>query len=190
MFGCICFKWRNKPVVVAYLVLNSRWQCVHSAFVSSFSWKCSQTELLFTFFLCTISSALLPATTTLLSLSLDICFKDFQSLLDSHRVWNIRLNLPNFSAILLNSVHNVQVLSTQSHVCLHQVTRFLESVFPITSLKKLNCVFTYFVGCYTALQSSSRNDSRVFEIFRNLDSISSRPSGSRYFRVLTHPYYL
>ena len=23
MFGCICFKWRNKPVVFAYLVLNS-----------------------------------------------------------------------------------------------------------------------------------------------------------------------
>ena len=44
-------------MVFAYLVLNSWWQCVHSAFVSFFSWKCSQTELLFTFFLCTISSA-------------------------------------------------------------------------------------------------------------------------------------
>ena len=77
MFGCICFKWRNKPVVFAYLVWNSWWQCVHYAFVSSFSGKCSHTELLFIFFLCTISSALLPATTTLLSLSLDIGFKDF-----------------------------------------------------------------------------------------------------------------
>ena len=58
MFGCIRFRWRNKPVVLAYLVLNSWWQCVHSTFVSSFSRKRSQTELLFTFFLCTISSAL------------------------------------------------------------------------------------------------------------------------------------
>ena len=82
MFECICFKWRNKLVVLAYLVLNSWWRCVHSAFVSSFSWKCSQTELLFTFFLCTISSA----TTTLLSLSLDFFFEDFQSLLNSHTV--------------------------------------------------------------------------------------------------------
>ena len=47
MFGCICFKWRDKPVVFAYLVWNSWWQCAHSAFVSSFSWKCSQTELLY-----------------------------------------------------------------------------------------------------------------------------------------------
>ena len=125
MFGCICFKWRNKPVVFAYLVLNSWWQCMHSAFVSSFSWKCSQTELLFTFFLYTISSALLPATITLLSL--DIFFKDFQSLLNSHRFWNIRLNFPNFSAVLLNSVHNVQVLTTQSYVRLHQVTRFVRT---------------------------------------------------------------
>ena len=77
MFECICFKWRNKPVVFTYLVLNSWWQCMDSAFVSSSSWKCSQTELLFTFFLYTISSALLPATTTLLSLSLDIFFKIF-----------------------------------------------------------------------------------------------------------------
>ena len=77
MFGCIWFWWRNKPVVFAYLVLNSWWQCMHSAFVSSFFWKCSQTELLFTFFLYTISSALLPATTTLLSLSLDIFFQRF-----------------------------------------------------------------------------------------------------------------
>ena len=58
MFGCICFEWRNKSVVYAYLVLNSWRQCMHSAFVSSFSWKCSQTELLFIFFLYTISSAL------------------------------------------------------------------------------------------------------------------------------------
>ena len=134
MFGCICFKWRDKPVVFAYWVLNSWWQCVHSAFVSSFSWKSSQTELLFTFFCCTISSALLSATTTSLSLSLDIFLKDFQSSLNSHRFWNIRPSFPNFSAILLNSVHNVQVLSTQSHVRLYRVTRFLESVFPITSL--------------------------------------------------------
>ena len=45
MFECVCFKWCNKPVVSAYL-LNSWWQCVRSAFVSLFSWKCSQTELL------------------------------------------------------------------------------------------------------------------------------------------------
>ena len=77
---------------------------------------------------------LLPATTTLLSLSLDIFFTDFQSLLNSHRFRNVRPSFPNFSAILLDSVHNVQVLSTQSHVRLRQVTRFLESVFPITSL--------------------------------------------------------
>ena len=38
-------------IVSAYLVLNSRWQCMHSAFVSSFSWKCSQTELLHYFLL-------------------------------------------------------------------------------------------------------------------------------------------
>ena len=48
MFGCICFKWRDKLVVFAQLVLNSWWQCVHF-------------ELLLTFFLCMISFALLPA---------------------------------------------------------------------------------------------------------------------------------
>ena len=32
MFGCICYKWSNKPVVFAYLVLNSWWLCVHSIF--------------------------------------------------------------------------------------------------------------------------------------------------------------
>ena len=90
---------------------------------------------------CLLRYSLLPQAS--LSLSLDIFFQRFSIiLLNSHGFRNIRPSFPSFSAILLNSVHNVQVRGTQSHVRLH---RFLESVFPITIRwqKKLDCVFTF-----------------------------------------------
>ena len=130
MFGCICLKWRNKPVVFAHLVLNSWWQCMHSAFLSSFSWKCAQTELLFTFFLYTISSALLPATITLLSL--DIFFKDFQSLLNSHRFWNIYVWASRISQRYCSTAY-IQCPSTK-----HAVTRFYTSGHTILKIRVSN----------------------------------------------------
>ena len=156
--------------------------------------KLFPTELLFTLFLCTISSALLPATTTLLSLSIDICFKDFEYLLNLHRFWNIRLSFPNVSAILLDSVHKVQVLNTQSHVRLHQVTRFLESAFPITSLaeeielciyifSRLLCSIVEYPTKFSGNPIPSEI-SKFSGIWYNL----TLPDHSRYFRVFAHSY--
>ena len=99
------------------------------------------------------------------------------------------------------------MLSTQSHVRLHQVTRFLESVCPITSLAEeiVLCIYIFCRLLYSIVYGS-----RVLEIFGNIDSFgkpdsfgnleifenptrpdstSSRLSSSRYFRVLAHPWW-
>ena len=126
-----------------------------------------------------ISSALLPAITTLLSLSLDIfLLKDFQSLLR-----NIRPSFPSSSAILLNSVHNIQVLSTQSHVRIHRVTRFLESVFPITTSLAEEIELCIYIFCKAVIQYCriGRETVAEFSKFSGTRPLphSSRPSSFR-----------
>ena len=134
LFGCIRFKaWQTSSICILgfkFVVTMFAFRLCIVFFLKMFPNRASLYLLpLHDDIFCTTS-----ATTTLLSLSLDIFFKDFQSLLNLHRFWNVRPSFPNFSTILLNSVHNVQVLSTQSHVRLHQVARLLEPVFPITSM--------------------------------------------------------
>ena len=91
----------------------------------------------------------------------------------------------------------------QSYVCIRQVTRFLESVFPITSLAEeielyhiyiFSRLYVVFCRLFSIQHCRAVRDTIAgFSIFSGIRPTRPPPllpSGSRYFRVLAQPLKL